>query len=136
VTAHRTREDCAHHRRGLVEARYPEAEGIRAILESLTTHKPASLYATCPPAEARRLLKKLECHSTPKHGSGRNLAAIAWSILQRQGVDRRIPDETPLVRETQAYAAARNAAKATLGWRFTTTDAREKLQHLYPSHSK
>ena len=135
VTEHRTMEDFAHQMRWLVDARYPEAEVIRVILDNLNTHKPASLYETFPPAEARRLLKKLEFHYTPKHGSWLNMAEIELSILQRQCLDRRIPDATTLVREIHAYEAARNATTATIVWRFTTTDAREKLHHLYPSYS-
>ena len=88
------------------------------------------------PAEARRLLKKLEFHYTPKHGSWLNMAEIDFSILQGHYLDRRIPDEATLVREVAAYEDRRNAAKATIVWRFTTTKAREKLHRLYPSSSK
>jgi hypothetical protein len=136
VTAQRTMQDFAYHMQWLVDVRYPEAEVIRVILDNRNTHKPAALYETFAPAEARRILKQLEFHSTPKHGSGLNMAEIELSILQRQCLGRRIPDAATLVREIHAYEAARNAAKATIVWRFTTTDAREKLHRLYPSHSK
>ena len=82
VTEHRTMQDCAQHMRWLVDEQYPEAERIRVVLDNLNTHKPASLYETFEPAEARRLLKKLECHYTPKHGSWLNMAEIELSILQ------------------------------------------------------
>jgi hypothetical protein len=136
VTAQRTMHDFAHQMQWLVDVRYPEAEVIRVILDNLNTHKPASLYETFAPAEARRILKQLEFHYTPKHGSWLNMAEIELSILQRQCLDRRIPDAATLMREIHAYEASRNAAKATIMWRFTTTDAREKLHRLYPSHSK
>ena len=84
VTAQRTMEDCAEHMRWLVDVRYPEAEVIRVVLDNLNTHKPASLYEAFAPAEARRILKKLEFHYTPKHGSWLNMAEIELSILQRQ----------------------------------------------------
>lgn len=135
VTAHRTMLDFAEQMRWLVDVQYPEAEVIRVILDNLNTHKPASLYEAFAPAEARRLLKKLEFHHTPKHGSWLNMAEIELSILQRQCLDRRIPDEATLQREVTAYEETRNAAQATIVWRFTTTDAREKLHRLYPSHS-
>ena len=112
------------------------AEVIRVILDHLNTHKPALLYETFAPAEARRILKQLALHYTPKHGSWLNMAEIELSILQRQCLGRRIPDEATLVREIHAYEAARHAAKATIGWRFTTTDAREKLHCRFPSYSK
>jgi transposase len=136
VTERRTRQDFAHQMQWLVDARYPEAEVIRVVMDNLNTHKPASLYEAFAPAEARRLLKKLEFHYTPKHGSWLNMAEIELSILSRQCLDRRIPDEAMLRREITAYEDTRNAATATIAWRFTTTEAREKLHRLYPSHSK
>ena len=136
VTEHRTMQDFAQQMRWLVDERYPEAERIRVVLDNLNTHKPASLYETFEPAEARRILKKLEFHYTPKHGSWLNMAEIEFSILQRQCLDRRIPDATILTREIAVYEDARNAAHATIAWRFTTTKARAKLHRLYPSNSK
>jgi hypothetical protein len=53
----------------LVDEKYPEAEMIRMVLDNLNTHKPASLYETFTPAEARRILKRLEFHYTPKHST-------------------------------------------------------------------
>jgi hypothetical protein len=55
VTEHRTMQDFAHQMRWLVDERYPEAEMIRVVLDNLNTHKPASLYETFEPAEARRM---------------------------------------------------------------------------------
>jgi hypothetical protein len=136
ITAHRTMQDFAHQMQWLVDGRYPEAEVIRVILDNLNTHKPASLYEAFAPAEARRLLKKLEFHYTPKHGSWLNMAEIELSVLSRQCLDRRIPDEATLQHEITAYEERRNAAKATIVWRFTITDARETLHRLYPSHSQ
>jgi hypothetical protein len=135
VTAHRTMQDFAHQMHWLVDEAYPAATVIRVVLDNLNTHKPASLYETFAPAEARRLLKKLEFHYTPKHGSWLNMAEIELSILSRQCLDRRIPDDATLQREVTAYEDIRNAAKATITWRFTTTDARKKLHRLYPSTS-
>jgi transposase len=136
VTAQRTMLDFAEQMRWLVDVRYPEAEVIRVVLDNLNTHKPAALYEAFAPAEARRILKKLEWHYTPKHGSWLNMAESELSILQRQCLARRIPDEVTLTRETTAYEDACNAAHATITWRFTTTAAREKLHRLYPSHLK
>ena len=136
ATERRTMQDFAHQMQWLVDEGYPDATVIRVVMDNLNTHKPASLYETFAPAEARRLLKKLEFHHTPKHGSWLNMAEIELSILSRQCLDRRIPDDAMLRREITAYEDARNAAKATITWRFTTTDAREKLQGLYPSTSQ
>ena len=133
VTERRTKQDFAQQMKWLVDERYPEAEVIRVILDQLNTHGPASLYEAFAPAEARRLVEKLEFHYTPKHGSWLNMAEIELSILQRQCLDRRIPDEATLKREVAAWEERRNKEQATIDWRFSITDAREKLQRLYPS---
>jgi DDE superfamily endonuclease len=135
VTRQRTMEDFAHQMKWLVDERYPKAAVIRVVLDNLNTHKIASLYETFPPAEAHRLRQKLEFHYTPKHGSWLNMAEIELSVLARQCLHRRIATEATLKRELAAVEAARNAARATIDWQFTTAQARVKLQHLYPSTS-
>lgn len=135
VTAQRRMEDFAHQMKWLVDEKYPEAEVIRIVMDNLNTHKPASLYETFAPEEARRILKRLEFHFTPKHGSWLNMAEIELAILSRQCLDRRIPDEATLKREIKAYEDRRNEAKATINWQFTSSDARLKLHRLYPSIS-
>jgi len=135
VTVQRTKVDFAHQMQCLVDERYPEAEVIRVVLDNLNTHKSASLYEAFAPAEARRLAKKLEFHYTPQHGSWLNMAEIEFSILARQCLDRRIPDEATLKQEVHAYQVRRNAEQATIDWRFSVSDARHKLHRLYPSPS-
>jgi hypothetical protein len=133
VTAQRTKVDFAQQMKWLVDERYPKAEVIRAVLDNLNTHKPASLYEAFAPVEARRLVKKLEFHYTPKHGSWLNMAEIELSILARQCLDRRIPDEATLKQEVHAYQVRRNAEHASIDWQFSVSDARHKLHRLYPS---
>ena len=133
VTARRTKVDWAHCVRELVDVHYPDAEQIVLVLDNLNTHTPASLYEAFPPAEARRIAERLEIHYTPKHGSWLNIAEIELSILGRQCLDRRIPDDETLMREVAAWEDGRNDADAVINWRFTTADARIKLKHLYPS---
>jgi transposase len=135
VTEHRTMQDFARQMQWLVDERYPEAEVIRVVLDNLNTHKPASLYETFAPAEAHRIRQKLEFHYTPKHGSWLNMAEIELSVLARQCLHRRIATEATLKRELAVVEAARNAARATIDWQFTTAQARVKLHRLYPSTS-
>nr|QEO73784.1 transposase [uncultured bacterium] len=135
VTEQRTKLDFAHQMKWLVDARYPEAEVVRVVLDNLNTHKAASLYEAFAPGEARRIIKKLEFHYTPKHGSWLNMAEIELSVLQRQCLERRIADEATLVHEVAAWEDVRNEAQATIDWRFSITEAREKLKRLYPSRS-
>lgn len=133
VTEHRTKLDFAHAMQWLVDQGYPEADVIRVVLDNLNTHTIASLYEAFEPAEARRIARKLEFHYPPKHGSWLNMAEIEWSILQHQCLDRRLPDADTLKREIAAWEPQRNMEQATIDWRFSVTDARKKLERLYPS---
>jgi len=133
VTQRRTKKDWAKCMRQLVDEFYPDAIRIRVVLGNLNTHNPAALYEVFEPAEARRLLDKLEFHYTPKHGSWLDMAEIEFSVLIRQCLDRRIPDAESLCREVAAWQIDRNANATKVNWRFTTEDARIKLERLYPS---
>jgi hypothetical protein len=119
----------------LVEGYYPEAEVIRVVMDNLNTHTPAALYETFLPAEAHRLLQRLEFHYTLKHGSWLNMVEIEFSVLAGQCLQRRLPDKDTVQREIASWARPRNDAKATVQWRFTTDKARTKLQRLSPSQS-
>ena len=135
VTSQRTMKDFAHQMKWLVDERYPQAEVIRVVCDNLNTHKAASLYEAFAPEEARRIVKKLEFHYTPKHGSWLNMAEIELSVLQRQCLNGRVPDEATLTHEIAAWEKERNEKQATIDWRFSVTDARDKLRRLYPSRS-
>jgi DDE superfamily endonuclease len=134
VTERRTARDFAHQMKALVDEPFPAAEVIRLVSDNLNTHTPAALYAAFPPAEARRLARKLEFHHTPPHGSWLNMAEIELSVLGGQCLDRRLGDRRTLEAEAVAWADRRNAARATITWRFTTADARLKLHRVYPAH--
>jgi transposase len=134
VTERRTKADFADQMRALVDRHYPEAAVIRVVLDNLNTHTGGALYEAFEPAEARRLLRKLEFHYTPKHGSWLNQAEIELSVLSRQCLDRRIPAPTKLRAEVAAWERERNRAGATVEWRFTTAQARSKLDGIYPTH--
>jgi hypothetical protein len=133
VTERRTKLDFAAVIRELVDVHFPQAEKIVLVMDNLNTHKVASLYEAFAPAEARRLIEKLEIHYTPKHGSWLDMAETELSILTKQCLDRRIPDTITLVREVTAWEHQRNTACAKINWQFTTADARTKLKRLYPS---
>jgi hypothetical protein len=135
VTQRRTMQDFARCMRWLVDEAYPDARLIRIVLDNLNTHKPAALYEAFPPAEANRILKRLEFHFTPKHASWLNMAEIEFSVFARQCLDQRIPDEQALKHEVKALEVERNTSQATVNWQFTSQDARIKLQRLYPSFS-
>ena len=133
VTERRTKRDWAHAIQDLVDVHYREAERVVLVLDNLNTHVGSALYETFPPAEARRLLDRLELHYTPPHGSWLNMTESELSTLGRQCLGRRIPDEDTLMQEVSAWQDDRNAHHTTIDWRFTTEDARIKLTRLSPS---
>ena len=133
VTEQRTHVEWTYCMRDLVDVHFPNAIRIRVIQDNLNTHNPAFLYEVFEPAEAKRILDKLEFHYTPKHGSWLNMAEIEFSVLARQCLDRRIADEEALIQEIRSWQVRRNKLKATVDWQFTTKDARIKLKKLYPS---
>lgn len=111
---------------------YPHAEYIRLVQDNLNTHTPASLYETFSPAEARRILQRLEFHYTPKHGSWLNMAEIEIAILERNALSRCLEDEVALRRQVSAVETERNTLRRGICWQFTSRDARVKLERLYP----
>jgi DDE superfamily endonuclease len=133
VTQQRTAVDYAHLLKTLVDVDYPEADKIIVVQDNLNTHSPASLYKAFEPAQAQRLLRRLEFCHTPKHGSWLNMAEIELSVLSRQCLDRRIADFTTLKTEVEAWQERRNQEQTWIDWQFTTADARVKLHRLYPS---
>jgi hypothetical protein len=133
VTQTRTRKDWAWFIKDLLDERYAQAERVVLVMDNLNTHSGASLYETFAPEEALRLLRRLEIHYTPKHGSWLNMAEGEFSVLGQQCLDRRIASSELLAKETAAWEAQRNQAAIGANWKFTTEDARVKLRKLYPS---
>ena len=119
----------------LMEGQYKEAEKVTFVLDNLRTHNPEFFYQFLPPKEAGDMVKRLEFCYTPKHGSWLNMAEMEFSILQKQCLDRRIPDQERLKKEIAKWEEDRNKQGACTKWRFTTDKARIKLRKLYPSIS-
>jgi len=116
----------------LVAVHVPEAEKSRVVLDNVSTHTPVALYEVFPPADTRWMLRKLEFHLTPVHGSWLHMAKMERAVLARQCLNRRIPDANTRAHEVAAWEARRNRHQAMIDWRFTTADARMKLKSLYP----
>ena len=133
VTDHRTNRDFAECMRDLVDHHYPSADCIRVVLDNLSTHKPASLYEAFAPDEARRILRRLEFHYTPKHASWLNMVEIEIGVMVAQCLDRRIPDKATLISEVAQWERRRNAQRARIKWLFTVDRARQKLASSYPA---
>ena len=136
LTERRTARDYAQCLRDLVDIDFPDADKIRVVQDNLSTHSPGALYQAFPPAEARRILRRLEFHYVPKHASWLNMVEIEIGVLRGQCLDRRIDDPKRLASEIAAWERQRNAAKARINWMFTTEKARAKLGPAYPDISK
>ncbi len=132
VTDHRASDDFALCMRELVDVDFPEAERIRVVLDNLSTHTPAALYTALPPSEARRVLRRLEFHYTPKHASWLNMVEIEIGVLKSQCLDRRIQSCDRLVAEIAAWQRQRNQSGARINWMFSTDKARTKMARAYP----
>ena len=130
----RTALDWAEEIKYLLTECYPDHSKIILIMDNLNTHKPASLYKRFEPAEARRILRKLEIHYTPKHGSWLDIAEIELNVMTRQCLSRRIDSIETLKTELTAWERERNNLEAKVNWHFRTKDARVKLVSLYPEH--
>ena len=125
--------DFAELMRELVDAHYPEAERIRVVLDNYGTHQPASLYRAFPAPAARRLLRKLEFHYTPKHASWLNMMEIEIGTMNPQCLDRRMASMDLLKSELAAWENQRNQEKASISWLFDVDKARTKLHRAYDS---
>ena len=132
VTERRTAEDFAQCMRDLADIHFPAAECIRVVLDNLSTHAPSALYAALPACEARRVLRRLEFHYTPKHASWLNMVEIEIGVLRSQCLDRRIESRERLTAETAAWESRRNQSGARINWMFSTEQARAKMARAYP----
>ena len=132
VREHRTAVDWAEEIKYLVDEMYPDAEKIILVMDNLNTHKPSSLYKKYKPEEARRIIRKLEIHYTPKHGSWLDIAEIELNIMTRQCLNRRIDSIEKLTSELAAWEKERNENHSKVNWHFRIKDARVKLISLYP----
>jgi hypothetical protein len=133
VTDRRAAQDFAQCMRDLVDLHFPLAPTIRVVMDNLSTHSPSSLYNSFPPAEARRILRRLEFHYTPKHASWLNMVEIEIGVLRTQCLDRRIDSQAFLVSEVAAWERRRNDSGERINWMFSTQKAREKLAKAYPN---
>ena len=111
---------------------FPNVKKIILVMDNLNTHKPASLHKAFTPQEALRIIKRLEIHYTPKHGSWLNMAEIELNVMTRQCLSRRIASIEKLKCELSAWEEYRNRNISKIKWHFKTGNARKKLMSLYP----
>jgi hypothetical protein len=101
VTAQRTNKDFAEQMRALADEHYPTAPRIAVVLVNLSTHSPAALYQTFPPAKARRLVRGWSSITRPSTVAGStwpnwslpSSVANAWAGVYR--IERRSSARSP-----------------------------------------
>ncbi len=131
ITELKKKTDWAHFIKELTDIHYPNARRIKLVMDNYGTHKPAALYETFAPDEAKRIWDKLEFVYTPKHGSWLNMAEIELHVLMSQCLNRRRDNIEEMKKETDAWQNDRNNKEAKINWQFTNDKALIKLKKLY-----
>lgn len=133
VRPQRTKVDWAFEMEELLRTKYAAAEKVILICDNLNTHTRGAFYEAFPAEKAREIVKRIDFHYTPKHGSWLNISENELSSMTRQCLkNRRIGDIDTLRKQTEAWATATNAKQRGVDWQFTIGDARRKLKSLYP----
>jgi len=130
VTKRRTKKDFAKFVQEL-EKDYSDARIIHIVLDNLNTHFESSFYETFTKKEAKRILKKIKFHYTPKHASWLDMAEIEINVLSNQCIAGRISTEEKLIKQIQAWEKQRNAEEKKIIWKFSKQDADKKLSKHY-----
>ena len=133
ISEKKKKEDWAREIRSLLTEFYPDADRVILVCDNYNTHTIGALFKTFAPEEASALMKRLEIHHTPKHGSWLNISEIELSAFTRQCLHgRRIGDLDTLRFEADKWEWSRNGNQKSVDWQFTAQDARVKLKRLYP----
>jgi hypothetical protein len=133
VTDHRAKTDFVAFVQHLLEQVYATARRIHLVMDNLNTHFRKCFDEVLGVKRAQKLLRRVEFHYTPKHASWLNMAEIEIGILERQCLDRRLPDRATLVGEVDAWQNRRNAERRGIEWAFTRQDADKKMARHYVS---
>jgi hypothetical protein len=129
----KTKTDWAVEMARLLEGRYARCEKVILVSDNLNTHTKGAFYEAFAPERARRLVRRIEFHHTPKHGSWLNIAENELSSLTRQCVSgRRFADIPTLQEETSAWSTDVNSSQRGVDWQMKIDDARYKLKSVYP----
>ena len=130
----KTKVDWAVEMARLLEGRYAHCEKVLLVCDNLNTHTKGAFYEAFEPQRARELVRRIEFHHTPKHGSWLNIAENELSSLTRQCVSgQRFGDVAALQREATAWSTDVNTTQRGVDWQMKIDDARTKLKSVYPT---
>ncbi|MBI5750580.1 MAG: IS630 family transposase [Hydrogenophilales bacterium] len=133
VTDHRAKKDFVDFVQHLVEQVYTTARRIHLVMDNLNTHFRKCFEEVLGVRRATALLRRVVFHYTPKHASWLNMAEIEIGILDRQCLDRRLPDQATIITEVNAWQLRRNTEQRGIEWKFTRQDADTKMARHYVS---
>ena len=133
VTDRRAKPDFVAFVRYLLEQVYATARRVHLVMDNLNTHFRKCFEDVLGVKEAKALLRRVVFHYTPKHASWLNMAEIEIGILDRQCLNRRLPNRAALVAEVDAWQRRRNADQRGIAWSFTRQDADKKMARYYVS---
>ena len=133
ITDHRAKTDFVAFVQHLLEQVYAKAHRIHLVLDNLNTHFRKCFEDVLGDKVAHKLLRRVVFHYTPKHASWLNMAEIEIGILDRQCLNRRLPDRDTLASEVDAWQGRRNAEQRRIEWTFSRQDADLKMARHYVS---
>ena len=133
VTDRRTKPDLVAFVQHLLEQVYAKAYRVHLVMDNLNTHFFKSFEEVLGVKAAKKLLRRAVFHYTPKHASWLNMAEIEIGVLDRQCLNRRLPDRDAIVAEVDAWQQRRNDDQRRIEWSFTRQDADRKLAQHYVS---
>ena len=131
ITDHRAKTDFVAFVRHLLEQVYATAHRIHLVMDNLNTHFRTCFEEVLGVRAANKLLRRVVFHYTPKHASWLNMAEIEIGILDRQCLDRRLPDRATLANEVDAWQQRRNNERRCIEWTFSRQDADLKMARHY-----
>ena len=133
VRSRRTKVDWAFEIEELLRTKYDNVKKNIMVCDNLNIHTRGAFYEAFPAEKAREIIKRIEFHYTPKHGSWLNISENELSSMTRQCLkNRRIGDIDILRAQTEAWAIRTNTKQKGVEWQFTIDDARRKLKSIYP----
>lgn len=128
TTKRRTRQDFAREIKRIIKLqRYIKAKKIHFVLDNLNTHFEKSFYETFSKKEAKRILKRIKFHYTPKHASWLNMAEIEINVLSSQCLDKQISTISKMRKHIAKWKKDRNRMKKGINWQFTRKKAKKKF---------
>ncbi len=115
-----------------LDGRNAKCGKVILVCDNLNTHTKGAFYEAFDPERARALVRRIEFHHTPKHGSWLNIAENEPSSLTRQCESgRRFGDIPELQAEVTVWSTDVDLTQRGDDWQPRVDDARNKRKPVY-----